>query len=69
MDASHVYVSIFGDDPDAPFKAEEILYDLTYDQLIDRGCKFDQLRLGKPHADFFIDDKGWSDVGFFNSKR
>ena len=25
----------FGDDPDAPFKAEEILYDLTYDQLIE----------------------------------
>ena len=58
----------FGDDPDAPFKAEEILYDLTYDQLISWGCKFDQLRLGKPHADYFIDDKGWSDIGFFNDK-
>ena len=24
----------FGDDPDAPFKAEEILYDLTYDHIL-----------------------------------
>ena len=33
-------------------------FDLTEQQLKDWGCKYHDLILGKPHADFFIDDKG-----------
>ena len=39
--------------------------ELTEIQLSLWGCRFHELRLGKPHADFFIDDKGISDEDFF----
>ena len=39
-------------------KASHLLFDLTEKQLKDWGCKYNTLILGKPHADFFIDDKG-----------
>ena len=41
------------------------LYDVTLNQLKDWGCKFHELHLGKPSADYYIDDKGISDKNFF----
>lgn len=32
-------------------------YDLTYNQLIEWGAKFHELRVDKPYYDLFIDDK------------
>jgi len=40
-------------------------YDLTYNQLKGWGCKFHELILGKPSADFYIDDKAINDKEFF----
>ena len=40
-------------------------YNFTLEQLKTWGCKFHELQLGKPNADFFIDDKGISDKDFF----
>lgn len=42
-------------------------YNFTYDQLIEWGCKFDDLILGKPHADIYIDDKAFPDNLFFKN--
>ena len=55
----------FGDDPDASMKASALLFDLTEQQLKGWGCKYHTLILGKPHADFFIDDKGVNSDEFF----
>jgi len=44
------------------------LFDLTEKQLKDWGCKYHELILGKPHADFFIDDKGIQCDDFFKDK-
>ena len=55
----------FGDDPDASVKASALLFDLTEQQLKDWGCKYHTLILGKPHADYFIDDKGVNANEFF----
>ena len=46
-------------------KAEEVLFDLTKQQLDDWGVKYHELIMGKPHADYFIDDKGVKDEDFF----
>jgi ribonucleotide monophosphatase NagD (HAD superfamily) len=35
--------------------------ELTERQLKDFGVKFHRLILGKPHADLYIDDKGYND--------
>tara|TARA_Y100001970_G_scaffold63215_1_gene80947 strand:+ start:2536 stop:2874 length:339 start_codon:yes stop_codon:yes gene_type:complete len=59
----------FAGDPDAANKAASILFDLTRDQLELWGAKYHELILGKPHADYFIDDKGWPSDVFFNDKR
>jgi len=40
-------------------------YALTEKQLKEWGVKYDQLILGKPAGDFYIDDKGMKDVDFF----
>ena len=32
-------------------------FTITHEQLIRWGCKFHELRLGKPHYDLYIDDK------------
>lgn len=32
-------------------------FNITYEQLINWGCKFHELRMGKPVYDLFIDDK------------
>lgn len=45
--------------------AYDMWYTLTQSQLIDWGCKFDELILGKPHADVYVDDKGFPDDLFF----
>ena len=50
-------------------KSEEVLFDLTKQQLDDWGVKYHELIMGKPHADYFIDDKAWPDKVFFNDKR
>lgn len=36
-------------------------YEFTFNQLESWGLKFHELILGKPYADFFVDDKGYSD--------
>ena len=41
-------------------------YNLTYMQLKSWGCKFHELHMGKPSADYYIDDKGINDNEFFN---
>ena len=48
-----------------PYKAIQKYYKLTLDQLNLWGCKFNLLILGKPAADFYIDDKSISIDKFF----
>ena len=50
-------------------KAEEVLFNLTKQQLDDWGVKYHELIMGKPHADYFIDDKGVKDEDFFLNER
>lgn len=40
-------------------------YDFTKKQLDEWGVKYDDLYMGKPAGDMYIDDKGLKDVGFF----
>ena len=47
------------------FEVYRTWYDVTKDQLSKWGCKYHQLILGKPGADYYIDDKGISDKNFF----
>ena len=39
--------------------------EFTEIQLSLWGCKFHELRLGKPNADYYIDDKGITDEDYF----
>ena len=57
----------FSDQPHsiASVKAEGVLFELTEKQLKDWGCKYHELIMGKPHADYFIDDKGINSDEFF----
>ena len=57
----------FSDQPHsiAASKAKEVLFDLTKQQLDEWGVKYHELIMGKPHADYFIDDKGVKDEDFF----
>ena len=57
----------FSDQPHsvASLSAEAVLFDLTKQQLDDWGCKYNELIMGKPHADLFIDDKGINCNDFF----
>jgi len=41
--------------------------DLTTQQLNNWNCKFEEVRLGKPSYDFWIDDKAFNDKHFFHS--
>lgn len=45
----------------------ESYYDMTDKQLKSWGIKYHELILGKPSADFYIDDKGINDVDFFRT--
>jgi hypothetical protein len=47
-------------------KATERFYQLTKMQLDIWGCKYHELILGKPSADYYIDDKAIKDYDFFN---
>ena len=49
----------------ASVKAKEVLFELTKQQLEEWGVKYNELIMGKPHADYFIDDKGVKDEDFF----
>ena len=57
----------FADQPHsvASIKAKEVLFELTKQQLEEWGVKYNELIMGKPHADYFIDDKGVKDEDFF----
>lgn len=46
-------------------KVNERFYYFTLEQLKNWGIKFHQLKLGKPAADAYIDDKGIKDENFF----
>ena len=50
-------------------KATAVLFELTQSQLKEWGAKYHELIMGKPHADYFIDDKAWPDKVFFNDRR
>ena len=50
-------------------KAIDMFYDATVKQLAAWEVKYHMLFLGKPAADFYIDDKGVSDENFFNSRN
>ena len=50
-------------------KAASVLFELTQSQLEEWGAKYHELIMGKPHADYFIDDKAWPDKVFFNDRR
>ena len=47
-------------------KAYDEFYEFTKKQLCGWGCMFNDLYLGKPSGDIYIDDKGVSDHEFFN---
>lgn len=47
-------------------KAKNKFYNLTKLQLDIWGCKYHELILGKPSADYYIDDKAINDYDFFN---
>jgi len=48
-----------------PRVAYELFFQLTKNQLEEWGVKHHSLMLGKPAADFYVDDKGIRDVDFF----
>ena len=41
-------------------------YQLTKNQLDSWGCKYSELRMGKPNYDLFIDDKNINSETYFN---
>lgn len=45
--------------------AREEFYEFTKMQLSSWGCKYHELHLGKPTADYYIDDRAVSDTTFF----
>ena len=58
----------FVGDPDDRQKAKEVMEGITTEQLKEWGCKYNELLFGKPHADVFIDDKGVSDLNWFDTE-
>tara|TARA_B100000287_G_scaffold429995_1_gene484394 strand:- start:1102 stop:1434 length:333 start_codon:yes stop_codon:yes gene_type:complete len=46
-------------------KAIQQFYSFTENQLKKWNCKYHHLFLGKPAADFYVDDKGIKDEDFF----
>jgi len=51
------------------FKARSEFYELTTKQLNNWGVKYNELFLGKPAGDIYIDDKGIKDEDFFNTRN
>jgi len=50
-----------------PSKACAEWYSLTKKQLDQWGCKYDHLYMGKPSADYYIDDKAIQSDYFFKN--
>lgn len=48
-------------------KVYEKYFDFTIKQLQSWGVKYHELILGKPSADFYIDDKGVNDEDYFDT--
>ena len=48
-------------------KATDLFYEFTQNQLDGWGCKYHELFLGKPSADYYIDDKGINAHEFFGT--
>ena len=46
-------------------KAYDTFFELTRNQLDEWGVKYHRLILGKPSADYYVDDKGVKDEDFF----
>lgn len=44
-------------------------YNFTKTQLDGWGVQYDDLYMGKPAGDIYVDDKGAKDVGFFKQKE
>ena len=44
---------------------QKLWFKITYEQLISWGCKFHELKMGKPAYDLFIDDKNISADRYF----
>lgn len=49
-------------------KATSMFYDFTVKQLNKWGVKYNELHLGKPSGDVYVDDKGVKDEDFFNTR-
>jgi len=50
----------------SPGLAHQEYYNFTLKQLSEWGCMFNELRMGKPSGDYYIDDKGVNTNDFFN---
>ena len=50
-------------------KAISTFYDLTVKQLETWGVRYNELHLGKPSGDYYVDDKGIKDEDFFNPRN
>mgnify|MGYP003125561784 CR=1 FL=1 len=48
-------------------EAQRLFFDMTLKQIEKWGVKYHRLILGKPAADYYIDDKGWNDEEFFGN--
>jgi len=45
---------------------QKLWFNVTYEQLKKWGCKFHELKMGKPAYDLFIDDKNINSETYFN---
>lgn len=43
-------------------------FSFTLRQLVGWGCTFDEIRMGKPSYDVWVDDKAMNDKDFFNEQ-
>ena len=55
-----------GKHKNSPKLAYDEYYDFTLKQLVSWGCMFNELHMGKPSGDYYIDDKGVNTNDFFN---
>ena len=46
---------------------QKLWFNITYKQLNEWGCKFHELKMGKPAYDLFIDDKNVNSDIYFTS--
>lgn len=49
--------------------AHRLFYHLTQTQLESWGVKYNKLYMGKPSGDIYIDDKGKSDIDYFEDRK